>query len=52
MDATVERGRWASYKTARLYIHTALADEPTYDKGVADSLTQSSAWLRRRFKML
>jgi hypothetical protein len=51
LDLVTERGRWASHRTARIYINVALSEEPNLAPADAASIASASNWLRNELKL-
>jgi hypothetical protein len=48
IDHVVEKGRWGNFRTARLYVNTAIADEMQLDMAHASRCAQHTQWLQEQ----
>ncbi|CAE8593709.1 unnamed protein product, partial [Polarella glacialis] len=51
LDSTVDRGRWGSVKTARIYITTALAETTVLSVALQAKLKQYAAWILKQMSV-
>jgi hypothetical protein len=51
LDSTVDRGRWGSVKTARIYITTALAETTELSVALQAKLKQYAAWILKQMSV-